>query len=60
MNANEVWKCCICGEYFTGWGNNPWPISDKEEDRCCDMCDTTKVLPARIAMSIERRKEKAK
>lgn len=50
MNMKEIWQCCICGEYFTGWGNNPWPVSNDEDDKCCDYCNFTKVLPERIAM----------
>jgi len=39
-------KCCICGETFIGWGNEPWPI--KNDGRCCDTCNSLIVLPARI------------
>lgn len=38
--------CCICGREFTGWGNNPWPV--KEDGECCDECNRTKVIPARL------------
>lgn len=55
-------KCCICGKplwnghhtelsddmkkrYF---GNNPWPISENEDDRCCDYCNDSEVITARI------------
>lgn len=38
--------CCICGEEFTEWGNNPWPV--KTEGECCDMCNMTIVVRARI------------
>ena len=44
--------CCICGKEFEGYGNNPWPIGwdiYSEEDRCCDECNFTEVIPARIA-----------
>lgn len=57
-------KCCFCGrplwnghatipekfksEYF---GNNPWPLSDNENDRCCDECNDYKVIPERIRMA---------
>lgn len=52
-------KCCLCGGdiekkrtpggavYWDG-GNNPEPLADTP-NRCCDTCNTTKVLPARIA-----------
>ena len=39
-------ECVICGEKFNDWGNNPWPI--KDEGECCEFCNMTKVLPARI------------
>lgn len=42
----EVKVCCICGEKFEGWGNDPWPV--KEDGECCDKCNYEKVIPARI------------
>ena len=42
----KLWKCCICGKWFKGWGNNPSPV--KEKGQCCDMCNMTTVIPARI------------
>ena len=41
-------KCSICGEIFEGFGNNPYPVTKGENDRCCDVCNNTKVIPARI------------
>ena len=53
--------CCICGKEFTGWGNNPDPVTDEngnlfpEDARCCDECNAMYVIPARLeAMSKER------
>lgn len=40
--------CCICGQEFTGWGNNPWPVVNDPESRCCDDCNYFYILPARI------------
>ena len=40
-------KCCICGKYFEGYGNNPWPV--KEKGRCCDDCDMI-VIRRRITL----------
>ena len=37
--------CCLCGEEFEGYGNNPAPL--KESGECCDHCYTEKVIPAR-------------
>lgn len=42
----EKQKCCICGQEFEGYGNNPWPV--KENGECCDKCNYEKVIPARI------------
>lgn len=39
-------KCCLCGKEFEGYGNNPWPIA--EEGECCDECNNTKVIWARL------------
>lgn len=43
-----VKRCCLCGCVITGWGNDPWPLNTDEEAECCDACDFTKVVPARI------------
>lgn len=46
--------CCICKEHSFGWGNdaqygnNPAPLNDGVGD-CCDHCNRTKVVPARLA-----------
>lgn len=56
MNNQEN-VCCICGERFTGYGNNPWPIVKDENARCCDECNDTEVIPARLAQMF-RGKEK--
>ena len=38
--------CCICGQVFVGYGNNPWPVA--EEGECCDQCNYDSVIPARL------------
>ena len=38
--------CCICGEEFEEYGNNPAPI--KDSGKCCDGCNLKFVIPARI------------
>lgn len=39
--------CCICHRHIVGeWGNNPFPVVKAGE--CCDSCNLTVVMPARI------------
>lgn len=40
--------CCICGEPYGKYGNNPEPYMSADEGRCCDACNLKFVLPARI------------
>ena len=47
MEDNEK-TCCICGKKFKGYGNNPWPVA--EEGTCCDECNLSKVIAARLEM----------
>ena len=48
----EEKPCIICGgEIGEGWGNNPEPIKDYNEGRCCDTCNFTVVIPERIRLS---------
>ena len=42
--GREIWSCCVCGEFFEGWGNNPWPLSDREDDECCNECNMEVVM----------------
>ena len=46
--ANKTFTCCLCGKKFIGYGNNPWPCNTDPEARCCDDCNSKKVIPARI------------
>ena len=55
---NQEYVCCICGQKFTGWGNNPYPVVDDEDARCCDMCDQMRVIPARMARMFGRKENK--
>ena len=45
-DGKEIWKCVICNEHFTGFGNNPDPV--KRNGDCCDACNTNHVIPARM------------
>ena len=53
-NGVRYFGCCLCGDIFEGYGNNPDPIKDlegryyDEEEECCDNCNATKVIPARM------------
>ena len=38
-------KCALCGKGYIGWGNNAQPL---KEGYCCDDCNATKVIPARV------------
>lgn len=54
MENEKVFVCCLCGHITTGWGNDPWPCKPEfepeegEEAQCCDECNSTKVIPARL------------
>jgi len=45
-------KCCLCeDELEDEFGNNPAPLmrdTDGKPNRCCDVCNATKVIPARL------------
>lgn len=61
-NADDLITCCLCNEKIqptiNGWkfGNNPAPLGETEDDRCCDMCNATKVIPARLEAVMRNRK----
>lgn len=41
--------CILCGCWVNGYGHNPEPLA-KAFYRCCDVCNSLKVIPARINM----------
>lgn len=50
--------CCFCGKECENiFGNNPYPASKNEEDRCCDFCNMTIVLPKRLEALWSKRKD---
>ena len=55
---NKIQKCAICGKKFSGYGNSTWPVTESTTDRCCDHCNKTKVLVARLAMISSRKNPK--
>ena len=44
--------CCICGMGFSEWGHNPDPV--KSSGTCCDSCNDTYVIPARLRTARQR------
>ena len=55
----KKFTCCICGQVFEGFGNNPdgavWRDGGKivmpefdEDERCCNDCDSLFVIPGRL------------
>ena len=52
MNDKPNFKVCvICRLPYEGFGNNPEPVKQYAEGRCCDKCNLRKVIPARMALS---------
>ncbi len=52
MTTEQI--CSICkGPLEQKYGNNAQPIND---GRCCNFCDNTVVIPTRIKMILESRK----
>ena len=50
--------CCICGkECENEFGNNPWPVNNDEDARCCDVCNDTVVVPERITRLINKKEK---
>ena len=46
-NMENNFECVLCKDSFTGFGNNPYPLSKEEGARCCDGCNMV-VVEARI------------
>ena len=40
--------CSLCGQPFGGYGHNPEPVVPMSQGQCCDTCNTTIVIPARM------------
>lgn len=49
--------CCLCGKTVNGWGNNPWPLNNDPKAECCDVCNETKVIPARLLNILNHKEE---
>lgn len=50
-------KCAICGAEINGYGNNAEPICD---GICCDACNSYVVIPKRMEMLKELKRERRK
>lgn len=53
----DTFKCCICGKEVNEWGNDPWPVDMHPDHKCCNACDMSVVLAARLR-SMAKHKEK--
>jgi len=49
MKALKEGTCSLCGNPYNNWGNSPIPLKSYHE-RCCDNCNFTKVIPARMGL----------
>ena len=47
LDSGEKLMCCFCKEEIDGYGNNPEPAAEGEL-KCCDKCNWSVVIPARI------------
>ena len=54
-NYAETGVCSICQGEYTHFGNNAQPVND---GRCCDNCNETVVVPARINQLARKKEEK--
>lgn len=52
--AEDKETCVLCGKHINGHGNNPAPLAD--EGKCCDACNKTKVIPARMKFLIDKKR----
>ena len=47
----KTFVCCICGAECMGYGNNPYPVVEDKKAVCCDKCNVTRVIPARLKLA---------
>lgn len=52
FHCSRKYICCICGEEHIGYGHNPNPVAVDGE--CCNRCNTSVVIPARIKECAKR------
>jgi hypothetical protein len=56
FRKTKLKPCVLCGGRFSEWGNNPEPLAQKGQ--CCDNCNRTKVIPARLLQVMLHRTQK--
>jgi hypothetical protein len=44
---DPIIECCFCKKDIGKYGNNPEPLKQSPL-KCCDICNMTRVIPARI------------
>jgi hypothetical protein len=50
-HSRVVPRCCLCGEDFLEYGNNPEPFcAGMDDPRCCDDCNDRFVVPVRMIL----------
>lgn len=51
-------RCSICGKPIAKYGNNPFPLCNRDDmdNVCCDECNDTYVISARI-LSLDRKND---
>lgn len=42
--------CCFCGKPIGKYGNNPYPANTDPDAECCDACNLSVVIPARLQL----------
>lgn len=56
-DETEKQVCCICGEEYTGYGNNAEPY---KKGRCCNECNRKFVIPSRLSQLRKSKNESLK
>lgn len=52
MSDGREGTCCLCGQQFHRFGNNPDPLGDPNTERCCSDCNAMYVIPVRMGHPI--------
>jgi hypothetical protein len=48
MKKLQLRKCSICNTKYIGQGNNPQPVLNNSNKRCCNACHWDVVVPRRL------------